>query len=216
MALIKCVECGREISSMAKACPQCGCPIMNSLIHAAGIGKNNDLPERARENLLATETDKGDLPVQIAAEKEPQVQQTTANDRIVCPECGKEISFKAKACPQCGCPMAQKEEAEEAPTPAVDLQEIANKADAKFRPLGVLAVILLVLSAVAAVVFGVLHEHVLRAVSLSVMISLFVLGTAVALGYWIGHKAYSKRMLASAEGEDDAQKADDPAGRAEQ
>ena len=27
MALIKCVECGREISSRAAACPSCGCPI---------------------------------------------------------------------------------------------------------------------------------------------------------------------------------------------
>lgn len=27
MALIKCPECGREVSSMAKACPNCGCPI---------------------------------------------------------------------------------------------------------------------------------------------------------------------------------------------
>lgn len=26
MALIKCVECGREISSYAQACPHCGCP----------------------------------------------------------------------------------------------------------------------------------------------------------------------------------------------
>ena len=27
MALIKCPECGREISSFAKSCPSCGCPI---------------------------------------------------------------------------------------------------------------------------------------------------------------------------------------------
>ena len=27
MALIKCPECGREVSSRAQACPQCGCPI---------------------------------------------------------------------------------------------------------------------------------------------------------------------------------------------
>jgi hypothetical protein len=26
MALIKCIECGREISDKAAACPQCGCP----------------------------------------------------------------------------------------------------------------------------------------------------------------------------------------------
>ena len=27
MALIKCSECGKEISSKASACPYCGCPI---------------------------------------------------------------------------------------------------------------------------------------------------------------------------------------------
>ena len=30
MALIKCPECGREISDKAKACPHCGCPIESS------------------------------------------------------------------------------------------------------------------------------------------------------------------------------------------
>lgn len=28
MALVKCPDCGREVSSNAKACPQCGCPII--------------------------------------------------------------------------------------------------------------------------------------------------------------------------------------------
>lgn len=27
MALIKCPECGKEISDLAKACPSCGCPV---------------------------------------------------------------------------------------------------------------------------------------------------------------------------------------------
>lgn len=33
MALITCIECGKEVSSTAKACPHCGCPItqQNSL-----------------------------------------------------------------------------------------------------------------------------------------------------------------------------------------
>lgn len=32
MALIKCSECGKEISSKATACPNCGCPIKIILI----------------------------------------------------------------------------------------------------------------------------------------------------------------------------------------
>mgnify|MGYP001415186902 FL=1 len=31
MALIKCPECGREVSSIAKACPSCGAPIDTSI-----------------------------------------------------------------------------------------------------------------------------------------------------------------------------------------
>lgn len=27
MALIKCPECGKELSSLAKCCPNCGCPV---------------------------------------------------------------------------------------------------------------------------------------------------------------------------------------------
>lgn len=30
MALIKCPECNKEISNMAVACPNCGCPIANA------------------------------------------------------------------------------------------------------------------------------------------------------------------------------------------
>ena len=30
MALIKCPECGREISDKAPQCPHCGCPITSS------------------------------------------------------------------------------------------------------------------------------------------------------------------------------------------
>lgn len=30
MALIKCVECGNDVSSFATACPHCGCPVQKS------------------------------------------------------------------------------------------------------------------------------------------------------------------------------------------
>lgn len=37
MALIKCTECGHEVSDKASACPNCGCPIENkSLCHDCG------------------------------------------------------------------------------------------------------------------------------------------------------------------------------------
>lgn len=42
MALIKCHECGKEVSSLATACPNCGCPIKN---------ENNKLKEQAKDNI---------------------------------------------------------------------------------------------------------------------------------------------------------------------
>lgn len=30
MALVLCVECGRDVSSLAQACPGCGCPVAHS------------------------------------------------------------------------------------------------------------------------------------------------------------------------------------------
>ena len=41
MALIKCVDCGKEISDKAKVCPNCGCPIEYSAFEAPV--ENNDL-----------------------------------------------------------------------------------------------------------------------------------------------------------------------------
>lgn len=32
MALIKCPECGRQVSDKASSCPQCGCPISGSSV----------------------------------------------------------------------------------------------------------------------------------------------------------------------------------------
>lgn len=37
MALIKCTECGKEISDKAAACPHCGCPILSSSIPSPSI-----------------------------------------------------------------------------------------------------------------------------------------------------------------------------------
>ena len=51
MAIIKCVECGREISDKATVCPQCGCPISES-IKASEIKQNKqrEIIENAKTN----------------------------------------------------------------------------------------------------------------------------------------------------------------------
>lgn len=38
MALIKCPECGNEVSSSAVSCPKCGYPIANTLAVNSGSG----------------------------------------------------------------------------------------------------------------------------------------------------------------------------------
>ena len=43
MALIKCPECGKEISDKAGACPHCGCPIGNFWDMMAELVKPEDL-----------------------------------------------------------------------------------------------------------------------------------------------------------------------------
>lgn len=37
MALVKCLECGKELSSDAKACPHCGAPKLSSIGKSTGM-----------------------------------------------------------------------------------------------------------------------------------------------------------------------------------
>lgn len=54
MALIKCPECGKEISDKAEACPNCGCPInnnsspVNSLINSQDVPKQENAIEKTK------------------------------------------------------------------------------------------------------------------------------------------------------------------------
>lgn len=53
MALIKCPDCGKEFSSMAEACPQCGCPVEHILqerIKCPECGMENDPAAKACSN----------------------------------------------------------------------------------------------------------------------------------------------------------------------
>lgn len=40
MALIKCIECGREVSDKAQSCPGCGAPLVNKVITETDTPKN--------------------------------------------------------------------------------------------------------------------------------------------------------------------------------
>ena len=45
MALIKCVDCGKEVSNRAKVCPNCGCPIECSVSEISNSNSYNDTQE---------------------------------------------------------------------------------------------------------------------------------------------------------------------------
>ena len=47
MALIKCSECGKEISDLAEACPGCGAPQKGSTVKSKGAVTNSVRVERA-------------------------------------------------------------------------------------------------------------------------------------------------------------------------
>lgn len=47
MALIKCPECGKQVSNKAHTCPNCGCPIQNSIVQTNTISK---IPNKRKKN----------------------------------------------------------------------------------------------------------------------------------------------------------------------
>ena len=47
MALLKCPECGKDVSDKAAACPQCGCPVLEMCINKEA--KEEQLEQDAEE-----------------------------------------------------------------------------------------------------------------------------------------------------------------------
>lgn len=83
MALIKCPECGREISDKAKACPGCGCPVEKEVVYE----QNNS----AAESGTMIQNGK---PVQHETQENPKM--------IACHRCGNMIPAGMKRCEYCG------------------------------------------------------------------------------------------------------------------
>lgn len=62
MALIKCPECGKEISSLAKSCPHCGCPIESKDAMIISENYNEQPTDLVATKHLAT----GKIPTKVA------------------------------------------------------------------------------------------------------------------------------------------------------
>jgi hypothetical protein len=75
MPIVQCPECGKEISTLAKMCPHCGCP---------------------QEFILEAQVK--------SATKETKSYATICNQEVYCPECGESLGTTIKECSNCGCP----------------------------------------------------------------------------------------------------------------
>lgn len=53
MAMIKCRECGREISSEATTCPNCGCPVSNETIEQGVVITETPLPKKTGKKKIS-------------------------------------------------------------------------------------------------------------------------------------------------------------------
>jgi predicted amidophosphoribosyltransferase len=82
--LAPCVECGKEISSHAEACPHCGKPLGGCQRELEEAGK-----EQSSQQLRW----------------EWHQQQSVGRVLIPCLDCGRKVSSKAKQCPGCGRPL---------------------------------------------------------------------------------------------------------------
>lgn len=73
MALIKCIECGNNVSEYAESCPKCGCPM--------SVIKNKTIKENfEKENQISNEQ------CPLCSAKKPHI--ITDNIKEVCSVCG--------------------------------------------------------------------------------------------------------------------------------
>ena len=106
MPLIKCIECGNEISDQSEACPQCGCPTKLSLAALEELQDN-----RINKNILKDYLDNSKVAHAIS-----YVTEVTGcdpdeawkyvkeyKDKKYVPKKKPEPDNRVK-CPKCGCP----------------------------------------------------------------------------------------------------------------
>ena len=105
MALIKCSECGKEISSKAKACPHCGNPIEEEIKEEKKIKeKNITCPECGAKN------ENGSVFCEKCGQKLgnsdnskcPKCGAKNKNGTVFCQKCGNKMNANPFYCPSCG------------------------------------------------------------------------------------------------------------------
>lgn len=101
MALIKCPECGREISDKAAVCPQCGFPEpgrwlleLSGLTNVLASAANKEFEKQNAEE----EKVSAGKPVNV-----PKTAKSFVSNTIQCPECGRISPSGRQSCLYCGC-----------------------------------------------------------------------------------------------------------------
>ena len=119
MALIKCPECGKKVSTEAARCRNCGYPI----------------PEIKEEQI------KSDTVVEDDSVEKATFEQAKSIKTIRCKSCGTEIAEGARFCPECGCNLYSdntisnnKQDAVETPFAVNPTSTGASKRKSKTKP----------------------------------------------------------------------------------
>ena len=87
MALIKCPNCGHEISDKAEKCPHCGINLMEFLEEQKNIKEQEE--KRKQEE----------------REKKEREEKEKIESQIICPECKNSIDKGCVICPICAYPI---------------------------------------------------------------------------------------------------------------
>ena len=77
MALIKCVECGKEISDKAPYCPNCGCPMSPIIENTNETIPKKDLIEQSESKMLQNKE------INNSAEKVSDQEQEGAEEQSI-------------------------------------------------------------------------------------------------------------------------------------
>ena len=104
MALIKCPECGKEISDAAIKCPGCQFPVKEELEKAEKRKQEQIRKEKEKQEREHIEQEQ-----RAREEKKKLEEEKRKHDEkyMKCPECKEEVERIVEICPRCGFPIAE-------------------------------------------------------------------------------------------------------------
>ena len=106
MALIKCMECGKEISDRAEECVHCGCPIEVSIenINQSDLEENSNDSESLDSEQNIKPSDLLETPL---SEEQKRLYDLYVTAMSTCANCGAQYKSGSKFCAKCGAPNGE-------------------------------------------------------------------------------------------------------------